>query len=645
MAAVLIVSALVYLRSLGAGWIYDDHLMIVENRRIQDWSFFWKAFVHDSWWYKGPELGPPFSPYYRPLQLVWFELNYRLFGMHPVGWHAAMIALQVVVVWLVFRVAEELTDGDLWAAVAAALLFAVMPIHAQAVTWVSAVPLPMSAMFELSALLIIARRRVRLLTPRSIAYAVGFYVLALFCHESAVTLPFVIAAYILIDPRGDWTSAKDESQQWTGRVRPAARMIAPFIVAGVIYFGLRYLVLGTINRWADVNHMTVMTMILTLPEVVARYLLMLLAPFWSEPAHLIYIIKSLASLWLMLSIAGILAFAVCAYLVLAPRQRAPLYLFCVAWGAIAILPVLNIGAFRPTALVEDRYAYATSAAWSVLLGALAGEFIAQRGRAQKLALTAVGAVSAVLAVCLWRGQYIFHDDHVMSQRCVDNVPGSWICREWLAGALRTEGDYLDSDDQFRISIKQDPTPFGPIYDLGQLHIDEGDTRMGLLEMYTALKKSQNVDPTFFAQSITIAINAGDDDIAQKMIDLADTYPTGKAAAAVGRAELEIGHHNKEAAKVILEDVTRKFPKDGDAWILLADTYVDLGDLPDAEVAAGHAADNAPDAVWFRMVHARLLERLGRHDEAVAEYRLALAQEPNDPKIRKTVAQVAPEAIR
>jgi hypothetical protein len=66
LAGVSIATVLLYLRSLGNGWIYDDRLLLVDNREIGKWSYFWKAFVHDEIWFFDPSRLPQ-SSRYRPL--------------------------------------------------------------------------------------------------------------------------------------------------------------------------------------------------------------------------------------------------------------------------------------------------------------------------------------------------------------------------------------------------------------------------------------------------------------------------------------------------------------------------------------------------------------------------------------------------
>ena len=120
----LLATLLAYLRCLGNGFVYDDRLMIAENRYIGSGSFIWKSLTRDLWWFRGPAHLPR-SAQYHPLQDIWLALNYALFGLNPLGWHVTIVALHLLVVALVFKVAERLT-GQWQAALLAAMLFGVL---------------------------------------------------------------------------------------------------------------------------------------------------------------------------------------------------------------------------------------------------------------------------------------------------------------------------------------------------------------------------------------------------------------------------------------------------------------------------------------------------------------------------------------
>ncbi len=636
LAFVLVVSALAYARSLGGGWLYDDHGMILENHEIKKWSFFWKAFTHDSWWYRGNGIDPE-SAYYRPLQLVWFGLNYRLFGFHALGWHVTLVALQVAVVWLVFRLAEEFTEGDLSAAVIAGLAFGLMPIHAQAVSWISAVPFPLITVFELAALLALTRRGQ--LSTRRTGAALALFVCALLSHESAAVFPAVILAYELIVRVPDSSA----TPTWQSRIISAVRVSAPFFGLLALYLVLRLVVLGRVNEVSR-EHLPFTSAILTLPWIVGRYFVILLAPFRPEPAHYVVPVDSVLSWRFWLPTFGLPALAIAVYFLVRRTRRVRIYLFCAAWLALVLLPVLNILAFRPAALVEDRYLYESSAAWCILLGSLAAEIIANYRSARTYVLAAIAATAATFAITLWIGQQYFRDDFAMFSRCVAEAPRSWLCHEWLGRALMNQGEFVEADDEYSKAVAINPEPQNAEYDRGMIHYDEGDRRAGLFEMLNALRAAKEFNANQYADLLRVSVDSGNEDIARKVIELAERYPSTRAAAGIGKAKLELAHDNKDAALQILKATTAKYPDDGDAWILIADTESDLGHLPEATAAAKQAVESAPDAEWFHMVYAKLLDRSGHHDQAVEEYRKALSLAPENQQLVQTVQREAPEAM-
>src|SRR5208283_1513612 len=110
LTAILAATALVYLRSLDNGFVFDDFPEIVRNRLLPTWGFFTESLKHDVWFFRDPDHLPQ-SNFYRPMQNLWLGLNWRLFHYHPAGWHLAKILLHLCVVTLAFRIAQLLTGS------------------------------------------------------------------------------------------------------------------------------------------------------------------------------------------------------------------------------------------------------------------------------------------------------------------------------------------------------------------------------------------------------------------------------------------------------------------------------------------------------------------------------------------------------
>lgn len=182
---------------LRAAFVSDDVNAIVENE--------WVAGPFDpvgiatnfSWWGQGRSD----SPGYRPAATVSFALSRLASGLDPFGFRVANFALHAACVVLLFGLARALGLG-LEAAAAAATLFAVLPIHSEAVIWiVGRAELGAAAGFLAAAWLVLVHRRrgsIAALAGAAAAVAVGMAF-----KENAVTVlawPLVLMLVLRAQP-------------------------------------------------------------------------------------------------------------------------------------------------------------------------------------------------------------------------------------------------------------------------------------------------------------------------------------------------------------------------------------------------------------------------------------------------------------
>ncbi|MFZ0887167.1 MAG: hypothetical protein WA005_01825, partial [Candidatus Binataceae bacterium] len=363
LAGVIALVLVAFLRSLSNGFVYDDRGAIVENHLIGEWSFLWKSMVHRSYWFLDPlhvlHLG--ILARYHPLLSVWFGLNYQLFGLWTPGWHAAAVAGHLMVVWLVYKVGCALT-GERRAALLAALLFGVLPVHAEAVAFVAGFAVVMSAGFELGALYLVMKRADK--GWGNLTAALVLYAAALLSHESAASFPALVAAYVfLLEP------PPAENSGVLQRLRAALAVMAPFAVEVLAYLAVRRLILGFLatDPLNPANEASLEQVLMTMPWVITAYLGLLLAPWWAGPAHRVMFVTSPWSPQFYLSVAVLAGVGLAFWLVVRRHPRRLFYLFCAAWMGVAIAPVvLSLGALLNDHLVHDVYLYMASAGWCIL---------------------------------------------------------------------------------------------------------------------------------------------------------------------------------------------------------------------------------------------------------------------------------------
>ncbi|MCH8969092.1 MAG: hypothetical protein IIA66_08245, partial [Planctomycetes bacterium] len=121
---VALAAIVVYLNALPNGFTYDDVPVIIENPATDPDAPWWEPWRR-TWWSLGEWAGDADRPY-RPLTVQTFALERRLFGDHPLPFHAANVllhaAISVAVWWLARRLGASALGGLL-----AGMLFAVHP--------------------------------------------------------------------------------------------------------------------------------------------------------------------------------------------------------------------------------------------------------------------------------------------------------------------------------------------------------------------------------------------------------------------------------------------------------------------------------------------------------------------------------------
>src|SRR5208283_1520047 len=140
LAFLAVAAALPYSNTLRNGFVFDDDMQVVHNPYIRNFHYLAKIFTTQS----ASHFGVDMANYYRPLMNVGYLLCYQVFGPHPFGFHLVNVVLHAAVVCAVFLLTKRMFQNRNLALMAA-VLFAIHPIHSEAVAWIAA-----SADMELS---------------------------------------------------------------------------------------------------------------------------------------------------------------------------------------------------------------------------------------------------------------------------------------------------------------------------------------------------------------------------------------------------------------------------------------------------------------------------------------------------------------
>jgi tetratricopeptide (TPR) repeat protein len=215
----------------GKSFVYDDAYIIRDNPRLHHLTDFRAIWLSDWWHPQGEQAALP-NPnrdrLYRPLTLFTYAVSYAVGGLWPPGFHLVNVALHALVCVLVWHFAQRLF-GDAALSTWAALLFAVHPVHCEAVANTVGRAEILCALFLLAGLLILLPPAGTPGVRRAILAGVAFFA-ALLAKETAVCYP---ALALLVLHAVIRTRARPKSRWW---LMHTAILLLPLIV----YLPLRY---------------------------------------------------------------------------------------------------------------------------------------------------------------------------------------------------------------------------------------------------------------------------------------------------------------------------------------------------------------------------------------------------------------------
>jgi hypothetical protein len=205
------VTVMVYGRTLFLGFTkLDDTIFIVENASYNaDLKNVGVSFQRGLF-------NPTKDAYYRPLFLVDFIFESRLFGVNPAGYHFTNLLYHVLSVILLFlflkRIKIPPADSFLLS-----LLFAVHPVLTQAVAWIPGRNDLILMVFFLSAFILLLKYlekpKPALLLPHFI-----LILAALFYKETAVIIPVIMGCFSLLYMKSGWRKLIFPAITWIAAV-------------------------------------------------------------------------------------------------------------------------------------------------------------------------------------------------------------------------------------------------------------------------------------------------------------------------------------------------------------------------------------------------------------------------------------------
>ncbi|HLM79465.1 MAG TPA: tetratricopeptide repeat protein [Terriglobales bacterium] len=421
----------IYSRSLFCGFIRDDVPQIVNNPQVQSWQYFPRLLGSHLW----SQFGPSWTVlFYRPLFSVWMLLVHTVGGLSPWVWHLSNVLLHVAATYLVFRLCRRLMGSDIGAGVAAAV-FAVHPIHVDAVTWVSASCELLFTLFTLGSILVLLGDNTAAERPKVLASA-ALYGAGLFAKETGVALVLILIVVAWVRLRGQVKGGLAKRLWLAG---------SPYIAATGIYVLARWFVMHQVgteageHSWAEV--------IFSGSSVMLFYLKKLIIPLGLSGSYMNPLTASPTasfSLELVAIAAGVAIVSWFAF------RYSPVLGLAAALMLAPILPALAVVRIYPQGdMTHDRYLYLASVGLCLMVGMLVAKLWSMRKPAKLAVVAVMGVVLAALSAVTFAQQKFYHDNFAFYRRVIETNPSDGMAYGLLGNEYMDQGNTDLALDLFR----------------------------------------------------------------------------------------------------------------------------------------------------------------------------------------------------
>jgi hypothetical protein len=423
MTVLCAVAIAAYANSFHAGFAFDSRQLILQDTRVHaSTAENVDLILHHTYWWPYGESG-----LYRPATTLSYLLNYAIVGSadRPPSYHAFNLLVHIANVLLLWALVRRVTRRE-DAALAAAAVWAVLPVSVEAVTNIVGRADLLAALGVLGAVLLYAQARDARGWRRTVyLIAVGACTLvAVFSKESGI----VVAPIVVLFELADW------------RPRSSVRMLAFAAVAVAPPLALMWAQrsavlagsLGAEFPFTDNPIVGASFLVgrLTALAVMGRYVWLVVWPAKLSSdysfAQLSLASGSAADWAAWATVAGLGL----ALVVLARRDRAAL-LFG-GFALLAYLPASNL-LFASGTIMAERLVYLPSAGLAAL--AMLALFGAAAVRPRAVAFAIAGAIVVAFSVRTARRNRDWHDDVTLWRAAAADTPMSAKAHSALAEAL------------------------------------------------------------------------------------------------------------------------------------------------------------------------------------------------------------------
>ena len=442
--SIILLGFLLYLNTLGNGFVFDDHPMIEERTIITEPNL--------------SSVKEVLFNNYRPLRDVALMLISSIGGPYPVSFHLASVLIHLLNGIIVYHIASQITRSIRIASLSA-LLFITHPIQTDAVAYISGLRDVLFTMFVLIGLYIYMIYRDK---GGRFRFLLVFSMLGigLATKEMAVGLVLLILLYDLKCVSEDQASVgvKTVSNSVAAILRRSGFMylsMGVFILSALVFYLMFHQASARVQGskilwWGD----SIALNYLTVPKVWLGYLIKLIFPYPLMADYMEYPIVPVhvaeASAWFSLFILIAIFYLTSRWLV-----YRPLVGFALGWVLLTLIPVVQIVPHHE--LIAEHHLYLPSVGFCLLVAVGIDRLMHQKG-----IQWGIGWIAAIAIVAIYSFQTInrnmeWKNDLTLFQANLRDFPDAPRSYMQLGNFYQTHNMFRSAREAYEraLSIKQD----------------------------------------------------------------------------------------------------------------------------------------------------------------------------------------------
>lgn len=643
----VLLTLIVYQPAIRGAFLWDDDRHVSQNRALRSASGLADIWLHPS---TGRTLETGYvTPQYYPLTHTTYWLEYHVWGLNTVGYHAVNILLHAASALLLWQLLKMLRVPGAWVAAA---IFAVHPIEVESVAWITERKNVLSGLFFFASLY--AYVRFAGMKPAATKeqggevagdgaagpLSWGWYALSFLLFGCAVLSKTVASAMPVVALLLLWWKL-GRRLNW----RTVAGVV-PFLVVGAILgrqtAWMEKYVVGAIGPDWDLSFAQRVLVAghafwFYLGKIVWPVGLTFTYPRWvPDPAD--------RGQWVYPIAAAVVILAALAWALVGKRSRG--VAVAVLAYAVLLFPAMGFFDVYPMrfSFVADHFQYLAGVAVICGIVGLLASWLwrGERGAGAQVVQGIAGVVVFVLAVMTWRQSAIYDSPTTLWDDTLAKNPNSWmghynlgIEEVRLAAEQRAAGDaesanksLAESASHFERATVLRPGHANAYANWGIVLLDMNR----LPEATEKLKKSIELDPTSDDPHLTLGLvylRQRKPAEARAEWEKALSLDPKSWRAMVHLADLDLVENKLPAAEASYRAAVALRPRDASIQHALAATLAREKKSREALMHAGLAAELQPTNAEYMATLGYLWAENGRPSEAFEAFKRALQIDPNN----------------